>query len=170
MTNFTEEQARRMRCTLEFYRPALGGPGGGGPPTTNDDCAAALALAPGTPTAFDTTAATPGGPAWPCASGGAADVWFSYTTSVIEDIEVSTCNDATYDTAIEIFSGSCASLASVTCNDDGSGCSVFTSIAAASGVPAGTDLLIRIGGYQGAVGTGTVTLTSTPSGGGGPGP
>ena len=170
MTNFTEEQARRMRCTLEFYRPALGGPGGGGPPTTNDDCAGALALAPGTPTAFDTTAATPGGPAWPCASGGAADVWFSYTTSVIEDIEVSTCNDATYDTAIEIFSGSCASLASVTCNDDGSGCSVFTSIAAASGVPAGTDLLIRIGGYQGAVGTGTVTLTSTPSGGGGPGP
>ncbi|MEE2941643.1 MAG: zinc metalloprotease [Planctomycetota bacterium] len=26
MTNFTEEQARRMRCTLEFYRPALGQP------------------------------------------------------------------------------------------------------------------------------------------------
>ena len=26
MTNFTEEQARRMRCTLEYYRPALGQP------------------------------------------------------------------------------------------------------------------------------------------------
>ena len=28
MTNFTEEQARRMRCTLEFYRPTLGTPVG----------------------------------------------------------------------------------------------------------------------------------------------
>ena len=28
MTNFTEEQARRMRCTLEFYRPDLGEPTG----------------------------------------------------------------------------------------------------------------------------------------------
>lgn len=28
MTNFTEDQARRMRCTLEFYRPALAQPVG----------------------------------------------------------------------------------------------------------------------------------------------
>ena len=54
----------------------------------------------------------------------------------------------------------------LTCNDDGAGCTGFTSIAAASNVAAGTDLFIRIGGYNGSVGTGTVTLTSTPGGGG----
>ena len=104
-------------------------------------------------------------PSWPCAFGGAADVWFSYRTIGIEDIEVSTCNIATYDTAIQIFTGDCANLVPLTCNDDDASCSSFTSIAEVSDVPAGTDLLIRVGGFNGEVGTGTVTLTSTPGSG-----
>ncbi|MEC8511373.1 MAG: hypothetical protein VX015_04440 [Planctomycetota bacterium] len=134
----------------------------------NDECTGALALAANAPTAFDTTAATPSAPAWPCAAGGGPDIWYSYTTSGIENIQVSTCNNATYDTAIEIFSGDCANLIALICNDDGAGCTGFTSTASASNIPAGTDLFIRIGGFNGAVGTGTVTLSSTP-GGGGPG-
>ena len=48
------------------------------------------------------------------------------------------------------------------CNDDGAGCSGFTSTAIAGGLTSGTDLFIRIGGYAGAAGTGTVTLTTSP--------
>ena len=132
----------------------------------NDECTGAIPLAAGAPTAFDTAAATASAPAWPCAGGGGPDVWYSYTTSGIENIEVSTCDNATYDTAIEIFTGDCGNLVPLTCNDDGGGCSGFTSIAAASNIAAGTDLFIRIGGFSGAVGFGTVTLTSTPGGGG----
>ena len=135
----------------------------GGP--SNDGCAGAIPLPANSSTAFDTTAATPSGPPWPCAFGGAADVWFSYRTIGIEDIEVSTCNIATYDTAIQIFTGDCANLVPLTCNDDDASCSSFTSIAEVSDVPAGTDLLIRVGGFNGEVGTGTVTLTSTPGSG-----
>ena len=132
----------------------------------NDECTGALALAANAPTAFDTTAATPSAPAWPCAAGGGPDIWYSYTTSGIENIEVSTCDNATYDTAIEIFTGDCGNLVPLTCNDDGAGCTGFTSIAAASNVAAGTDLFIRIAGFNGAAGFGTVTLTSSPGGGG----
>ena len=115
----------------------------------NDECTGALALAANTPSAFDTTAATPSATAWPCAAGGGPDIWFSYTTSGVENIEVSTCDNATYDTAIEIFTGGCANLIPLTCNDDGAGCTGFTSIAAASNIAAGTDLFIRIGGVKG---------------------
>ena len=128
----------------------------------NDDCAGAIALAPATPTAFDTTAATVGGPAWPCATGGAPDIWFSYTTTSTDNVTVSTCNNATYDTAIEIFSGDCSNLVPVICNDDGPGCTGFTSEAVAAGLPVGTDLYIRVGGWNGSTGTGTVELTLTP--------
>ena len=128
----------------------------------NDDCSGAIALAPATPTAFDTTAATVGGPAWPCAAGGAPDIWFSYTTTSTDAVTVSTCNNAAYDTAIEIFSGDCSNLVPVTCNDDGPGCTGFTSEAVAAGLPVGTDLYIRVGGWNGSVGTGTVELTLAP--------
>ena len=128
----------------------------------NDDCSGAIPLAPATPTAYDTSAATVGGPAWPCAAGGAADIWFSYTTTSTDAVIVSTCNNASYDTAIEIFSGDCANLVPVVCNDDGPGCAGFTSEAVATGVPVGTDLYIRVGGWNGSVGTGTVELTLAP--------
>ena len=153
----------RMKKTLLLAAVAMATPAF----AQNDECTGALALAANAPTAFDTTAATPSATAWPCASGGGPDIWFSYTTSGVENIEVSTCDNATYDTAIEIFSGDCANLVPLTCNDDGAGCTGFTSIAAASNIAAGTDLFIRIGGFSGSVGTGTVTLTSTPGGGGG---
>ena len=129
----------------------------------NDECAGAIALAPSTPTAFDTTTATSSATAWNCASGGAADIWFSYTTTSSDDVTVSTCNNATYDTAIEIFSGDCGNLSLVVCNDDGAGCAGFTSEAVASGLSAGTDLFIRVGGWQGSTGTGTVELTVAAS-------
>ncbi len=142
-----------LLAATAFASPAL---------AQNDDCAGAIALAPATPTAYDTSAATVGGPAWPCAAGGAADIWFSYTTTSTDAVTVSTCNNASYDTAIEIFSGDCANLVPVTCNDDGPGCAGFTSTAVALGVPVGTDLYIRVGGWNGSVGTGTVELTLAP--------
>ena len=128
----------------------------------NDECTGAIPLVVGTPTAFDTFAATVSAPAWPCAAGGGPDLWFSYTTTSSDNVTVSTCDNATYDTAIEIFSGDCGNLVPVTCNDDGAGCTGFTSIATAAGLTAGTNLLIRVGGWNGSAGSGTVTLTTTP--------
>ena len=128
----------------------------------NDECTGAIPLVVGTPTAFDTFAATVSAPAWPCAAGGGPDLWFSYTTTSSDNVTVSTCDNATYDTAIEIFSGDCGSLVPVTCNDDGGGCTGFTSIATAAGLTAGTNLLIRVGGWNGSAGSGTVTLTTSP--------
>ena len=122
----------------------------------NDECTGAVALVDGAATAYDTTTATTSLPAWPCALGG-SDIWYSFTTTQLADVEVSTCGSG-YDTAIEIFSGDCNNLVSVTCNDDFCG---LQSTATAMMVPSGTNLLIRVGGFNGGSGTGTVTLTET---------
>ena len=50
---------------------------------------------------------------------GGADIWFSYTTTSTDAVIVSTCNNASYDTAIEIFSGDCANLVPVVCTTTG---------------------------------------------------
>ncbi|MEC8512198.1 MAG: hypothetical protein VX015_08645 [Planctomycetota bacterium] len=131
--------------------PSAGAPG--------DECDDAFPLAPATPTAFDTTVMTQSAPAWTCGVGGGPDIWFSYTTTGNDVVSVSTCGTAAYDTAIEIFSGDCANLSLLVCNDDGPGCPGFTSTAIAPLVPVGTDLFIRIGGWNGSTGTGTVELT-----------
>ncbi len=136
-----------------------GGGGGGGGGLSNDDCANAEAITAGS-TSFSTTTATNSGVAWSCAGGGGPDAWYSYTATSSADVTVDTCGSG-YDTALQIFVGSCGSLSQVACNDDACGLQSQIDL---TGLTAGTTVLIRVGGYSGNTGSGTLTVTeaSTP--------
>jgi hypothetical protein len=92
------------------------------------------------------------------------DVWFTWTPTANGTADFSTCNSASYDTSIVIYSGSCATLTPVSCNGDGAGltgCQQYYSLVSQLPVAAGTTYYVRIGGYDGATGTGTITVTFT---------
>lgn len=113
----------------------------------NDECVDAIPLIDGTNSGFTSAGSFTSSPSWSCASGG-NDVWFSYTAVGSGTLSVSTCGLASYDSAIQIFSGSCGSLSSIACNDDS--CSLQST--ATASVSAGT-YYVRVGGYNGATGT-----------------
>ncbi len=123
----------------------------------NDECATATVIAVNVATPFDTTAATLSPEAWPCAASSAPDVWFRYTPPAGgATATVSLCGGATYDTALQILSGSCATLTSVACNDDFCGLQSEITFNAAGG----TTYFIRVGGFGStAAGAGTVLVT-----------
>lgn len=129
----------------------------------NDNCDTAFAIAPGT-ALLETFAATDGLPiANPiCIEGGgspsANDLWFAYTPNVDGVASVSTCGNAiSFDSAIEVYAGSCGNLTLVAC--DGNGGSSCLPLGAATvfwSTDCGQTYLIRVGGGPG---TGTLTLT-----------
>jgi len=83
---------------------------------------------------------------------------YAWTPATTGRYTLSTCNIANFDTRIAVLSG-CAAGTVVACNDDGDGCSAFTSILAAD-VVGGTRYYIVLGGYSEAdVGTGTLSIT-----------
>jgi hypothetical protein len=77
-------------------------------------------------------------------SEAARDVWYVFTSSNIDDagalpgtpgneVQISTCpltspGSATYDTKIDIYTGTCGSLTWLTGNDDSPGCSLRSSV------------------------------------------
>jgi len=56
---------------------------------------------------YSNVGATTSVPAWPCASG-ANDVWFSCIALQNGTMSVDLCTLATWDTALQVFSGTCA--------------------------------------------------------------
>ncbi|MBL8751334.1 MAG: hypothetical protein JNK78_19410 [Planctomycetes bacterium] len=116
-------------------------------PVPNDLCANAIPLANGVNGPFTTVGALTSSPSWACGSG-AKDVWFTYQTQTAGTLTIQTCGLATWDTTIQILSGSCSALTSAACNDDT--CSVQSSVSAA--ITPGT-WYVRVGGYNGATGT-----------------
>jgi hypothetical protein len=136
-------------------------------PPANDDCSAAIDITPDI-YEFTTIAATTDGPDQPGSLCDAfeetninQDIWFTYTASCDGTASVSTCNTADFDTRIAIYNaGTCPVGAEglITCNDDGEGCTLFTSIAEWD-VSNGESYLIRIGGFDDTeVGGGTFEL------------
>jgi hypothetical protein len=126
----------------------------------NDDCATAIAVGNGISGPYSNVGALTSSPSWPCASGG-NDVWFVYNAGVAGTLTVSTCNQSGFDTALEIFSGSCLSLTSLGCNDDSCGLQSTLSVP----VTAGTHY-IRVGGYASATGAFSIDIngpTGTPA-------
>ncbi|QDV08682.1 hypothetical protein Poly30_42350 [Planctomycetes bacterium Poly30] len=122
-----------------------------------DDCVGATPLTSGAAVAFDTTIATLSAEVWPCAASGGPDLWFQYTSTLAGGglISFETCGSS-YDTSLEIFSGACGALTSLSCNDDACGLqSTLTALAPA----AGTSYFVRVGGYNGATGAGTLLAT-----------
>ncbi|MBK8096205.1 MAG: hypothetical protein IPK26_03815 [Planctomycetes bacterium] len=128
----------------------------------NDDCTGALPLANGVNGPFDNNTASTSLPAWPCGGGG-NDCWFSYVVPCSNlNVTFATCETvATYDTTIEVFSGSCGNLTSLACNDDACG-PTFRQSSVTVSPPVGT-LFVRVGGFFGARGAFNVTVTPVPT-------
>ncbi|MCU0866979.1 MAG: hypothetical protein MUC36_24600 [Planctomycetes bacterium] len=112
----------------------------------NDDCATALPVANGLNGPYTNTGALSSSPSWPCGNGG-SDVWFVYNVGQAGTLTASTCGQASHDTTIEIFSGSCAALTSLGCNDDTCALQSTVSVPVAPGTH-----YIRVGGYNSAMG------------------
>ncbi|MGE3164862.1 MAG: hypothetical protein AB7O52_08145 [Planctomycetota bacterium] len=132
----------------------------------NDDCAGATSVSLGA-TAFDTTLATDSGVPGPTvACNGVVgqfnqDVWFEFTPAMTGSYLIDTCDAASFDTDLLIYSGGCGGLVEEACSGDGAGlvgCQTFFS-AIAFPLNAGTSYLIRIGGFSAATaGTGTLNI------------
>jgi hypothetical protein len=131
----------------------------------NDDCGP-MSLPPmigDGETPFTTIGATEG-----LADGGCPqfadpgpDVWFRYTASCSGTLRISTCNDATFNTKIAVYSGcalSCSTSTLLACNNNGVGCGGGTSFVEIP-VEAGDCFRIRIGGDGNESGTGILTIT-----------
>ncbi|MHC5025864.1 MAG: hypothetical protein ACYTGR_03785 [Planctomycetota bacterium] len=140
----------------------------------NDDCADATELPSLGLYDFSSLYSTDDGPALPEACdegfglGFGSDIWYSYTPDQTGTLTLSTCNtdpagdtNADYDTRTAAYTGGCGNLVLAACNDDGPDCGGFTSILDIP-VDAGTPVLIRLGGFDGASGTGTFELSFTP--------
>ncbi|MCP4123056.1 MAG: T9SS type A sorting domain-containing protein [Bacteroidetes bacterium] len=98
------------------------------PAPDNDLCAGAIEIGCESETDGTTLGATntdePGYCGTSLSSG--PGVWYSFTGTG-GDVTFSTCNAADFDTKIGVFSGACGDLTCVDGNDDGSGCSGFSS-------------------------------------------
>lgn len=127
-----------------------------------DECSTAVtAIVGGNP--FNTTTATTSPQAvsdTQCAdtflNWGTAnqDVWFKYTATESGVLSINTCDAASFDTSMVLYSGTCAGLTQVACNGDGTGlagCQGFYSNISGYAASAG-DYYIRIGGYTPASG------------------
>jgi hypothetical protein len=124
------------------------------PGTTNDTCATAAALTLATSVATDTSVAVDEGLlGWACA-GGAPDIWYSFTAATTQDLRFELCGSS-YDTALEIYDGTCGALNLIECNDDSCGLQSGVTVA---GVTAGTTYFARVGGWNGATGFGTIVV------------
>jgi hypothetical protein len=87
------------------------------------------------------------------------DVWYSFTASANGEVEVSTCNQVSFDSRIAIYLGASGDPAdAVACNDDGSGCAGFSSYLTFQAA-AGVTYTVRVGGFgSGDSGTGTMDV------------
>lgn len=139
---------------------------GGSSGLENDECTGALALNLGA-NGFSNVGAS-GQTVLPaeCASFTSVninnDVWFTYTASATGTATISTCGTANFDTRLAAFSGGCDSLTFVACNDDGVGCTGFTSLMTFEATCGETYYIVA--GAFGTTGFGTGTITVTQAG------
>jgi len=140
-----------------------------------DECASAPTLVNGVASAFNTATAT----ASPEAVSGALcagtylnwqvtqpDVWFKWVAPAQNGtIDISTCDAASYDTSIVLYEGTCGSLVEVACNGDSAGgnssCQQYYSEIVGFSVTPGSTYYVRVGGYNGATGSGNLLLAFT---------
>ncbi|MGB1397403.1 MAG: hypothetical protein ACPG7R_06140, partial [Planctomycetota bacterium] len=142
---------------------------------TYDECWGATVVGLGL-TPVDNTAATssftatyPVDPTM-CAQSGLDtlrnDIWFSYTPPSHGIAIFTTCGLTTYDTEMVLYTGECNNLTQVDCNgDSAANCDNFTAEIQfpVSGM---TRYLIRLGGWNGELGTGNLEVIFTSSSGG----
>jgi len=139
---------------------------------SNDLCSSAIPMNCGSSVNGTTIGATFDN-AGPCGIGFSNDgnpntspgVWYSFVaTSSLSRLY--TCNQASFDTKISVYTGACGELVCVDGRDDAPGCAGFTTDLTFATVP-GTTYLVLVHGYNTAVGNFTLTLeclcTSSPA-------
>lgn len=145
-----------------YYHPVMAGPMSTGayvlnvtaePPGTNavgnDECAGAVPIIPGTlctPQTFGNGCASESLPASDCGAGAGVandDVWYSFTATSSEmSIGVLPSANGNMDPVIELFTGACGALTSLTCADAG-GPNAPEDLQA-NGLTAGTEYFFRV--------------------------
>ena len=128
------------------------------PPAANAQCSGALPIVCGGSVEGDTQEGffLPGehcGAAFITAPG----LWYSFTGTG-ETMTLSTCDQATFDTKISVYSGACGTLACVAGGDDAPGCEDNTS-SVTFPTTNGTNYFAFVHAYQDQVGTFTLDLT-----------
>jgi len=129
------------------------------PPSSNDACAGATTITCGQSLSGTTVGATTDGPAASCTGASVApDRWYVITGDG-SFMTASLCTGTSYDSKLDIYTGTCGALASVACNDDFCGLQSQVSWTSVSGV----QYLIRVHGFVGATGAFTLTTTCAPT-------
>ena len=136
--------------------------GGSGEPPVNDECSAAIPAVLGANN-INNALANDSYPVSTCGFGGQPflkDVFFTFTPAVTGAYTLETCSgSAPFDTGIDVWDG-CPDLGAsmIACNDDGTGCTAFSSFLIADLV-AGVPYVIRVGGWNGAFGATEMFIT-----------
>jgi hypothetical protein len=81
------------------------------------------------------------------------DVWYHLVACGTGTMTVSLCDTVSFDSDLAVYAGTCGGLEQVACNGDGAGCGGYTSYLDVS-VVEGQSYFVRVGGYQGATGSG----------------
>jgi hypothetical protein len=89
------------------------------------------------------------------------DTWYLFTAPSSGTWLFSTCDAATFNTKIAVYSGTCAAPTALACNNNGSGCSGFSSELRAN-LCGGWTYLLQVGGGLDPLETGTATMTISP--------
>jgi hypothetical protein len=122
-------------------------------PLANDTCSGAIALTAGQVYSMSTANATStGDPGSTCQANAGNGVWFTYTPAGSGVVTVSTCGSS-FDTVIQVFTGTCGGLVSLTCDDDNGPACSGTRASASFSAAGGTTYYILASGYNSATGT-----------------
>lgn len=122
----------------------------------NDNCANATLLSAGTSASYTNVGAT-AGTAFPCVASANNDVWFRYNALASGAHTFTICSATrTFDTVLEVFSGTCSGLTSLGCNDDS--CSTGSSVTAT--LAAGQSYLIHVAGFNAATGSFDINIAA----------
>ena len=124
----------------------------------NDDCVNAMPIQLGANN-YTNVGSLNSSPVWPCGAG-ARDVWFVFTAPNDAGYVFDTCAQSNHNSVLQVFSGPCDSLVSVACNNDTCGQMSQVQLPAAT---AGTDYIVRVGGFVGSQGAGILTVTEVPA-------
>lgn len=131
------------------------------PPLVNDNCSGAIAMTVNGSTTCTTTTSgtTVGGTQSVAACSGTADedVWYKFTaTQASHDLRETpgTIGDA----VVQLYSGTCASLTSISCIDN---YSVSDETYSATGLTSGNTYYVRVHSYGNGTGQGTFTMCVT---------
>ncbi len=124
-------------------------------PPANDQCAGATSVTCGSSYVGSTNQATStNDPTGTCGTTGVTPgVWFRFTGTG-QIVTTSLCGSS-YDTKIQVYSGSCASMTCIDGNDDYCGTQSQVTFNSATG----TNYYIFVGGFSGATGTYSLSLT-----------